>query len=121
MEERKTIHVIGPKGNLRNEMFTTLSTCRLGRKWLDALNIGEIVDLCQCETADGPHEIVGSAYITSLEHTTFDQVNNNHIVTNHSKSSSVSRVALTDAMHRAYGDKFSYNAPVTFVFYRRLT
>lgn len=117
--DRKTIHVITTKDNLRGAVGETYSTARLGRKWLNELEPGEVVNLCVCEKHGGPCEVVGTARIESLEYLLFDELDYRHVSSNHSVRSSASYNDLLGAMERAYGDKFSPNSPVTVIFYER--
>lgn len=119
MSDRRALHVVSTKENLRAD-DQLMSTCRLGDKWFRRLDIGDKLDICLCETADGPHEIVGVAKVVEVTRAEFDHLTLVDWVTNHSKNANTSHAALSDAMTRAYGDDFSEDAIVTIIYYTRV-
>lgn len=143
MSDRKTMHVVSTKENLRSDN-QLMSTCRLGDKWYRRLSLGGQFDICVCEPGEGSHEMVGVGQVVDVKRCEFRHLTLSDWVTNHLKTDGTPLEKLADAMETAdgddvslnsygipldkladamvdaYGDDFSLDAIVTIIYYLRV-
>jgi hypothetical protein len=117
--DMETIHVVTTPEKHRTELDVEMTTCRLGDKWYWRLDEGDDIEICRCETANGPHVVTGRGFVTKAVYGPFCDMPDAWTEKNHSLGSNRSMAELAKAMKSAYGDQFDETSLVTVIFYKR--
>lgn len=113
------LHTITTPENYDAPIGEIRSTCRRGTKWMD-LRIDTKVILTVGKT-EFERNVVGEGIIVGKEYMFFEDLNDRHIKSNHSKFNQLGIMPLFQTMKEFYGDDFNWDSQVTILFYRRIS